>query len=105
MVLTYIILAIAMINILYPYCVAENSEIEPFLNKQYKLVSSDKNFDLVLKELEIGWLRRKAFEFVHPKLTLKYNPITNIYTFSEWSIATTIDVAFQVVIIKSILIL
>lgn len=63
MFLDNLIFATAMINILYPFCLAKNSEIQPCLNKSYKLVSSDNNFDEVLKELEIGLIRRKAFEF------------------------------------------
>lgn len=32
------------------------SSVHPFINKQSKLVTSDKNFDKVLKNFTIGWI-------------------------------------------------
>lgn len=84
MFLTYVFIATCLITV-SPPCLADAAAdtMRPFLNKQYKLVSTDTNFDQVLKLLDIGWLRRKLFELAKPKLMLAWNSTTNVYTLSE----------------------
>lgn len=82
------------------HCLADGSNsLRPFLNKPYKLVSTDENFDKVLENLGIGWIQRNVFELAKPKLTLTWNPITNIYTITEQNFFTKIEAPFQVVTI------
>lgn len=85
-----------------PNCLAEHSEIQPFLNKTYKLVSTDENFDKVLRKLNMNVLARKALELRKSNLTLTWNPTTNIYTLSEKTFLGALEDSFQVVIISLI---
>lgn len=85
-----------------PNCLAEHSEIQPFLNKSYKLVSTDENFDKVLRKLNMNVLARKVLELRKSNLTLTWNPTTNIYTLSEKTFLGALEVSFQVVIISLI---
>lgn len=91
---------ISAIIVISRHCLADGSNsLRPFLNKPYKLVSTDENFDKVLENLGIGWIQRNVFELAKPKLTLTWNPITNIYTITEQNFFTKIEAPFQVVTI------
>lgn len=93
---TSLLIVVAVIAI-SPLCFAGHADVlRPFLNKQYVLVSSDKNFDKVLRDLDIGWWRRMSFQMAKPKLTLAWDPTGNIYTLIERSLLTKIEIPFQV---------
>lgn len=100
MFFTYTLIATSGVIVLSPACLADAAAdtMSPFFNKPYRLVSSDQNFDQVLKHLDIGWLRRKLFELAKPKLTLAWNPHTNVYSLTERSLLATIEIPFQVLI-------
>lgn len=99
MILTNLFTISAIIAISRHCLVDGSSSLRPFLNKPYKLVSTDENFDKVLKHLGIGWIKRNVFELAKPKLTLTWNPITNIYTITEQNLFAKIEAPFQVVTI------
>lgn len=104
MFLTNLFIVTAVIAIsAAPHCLADDTNgIVPFLNKPYKLVSTDKNFDEVLEQLGIGWIHRKVFELIKPKLTLTWDPASDTYSLTERSVFAKVDAPFQVVIMLSI---
>lgn len=97
--ITNLFIATVVIALSLPCLVGESDSLRSFLNKQYELVRSDNDFDMVLRNFDIGSIRRMIFERAKLRLTLTWHSTTNIYTLTERRLFIKIEVPYQVVII------
>lgn len=98
MFLSNVIFVLAVISI-SPYCLAEHSGLQPYLNKQYELISSDDNFDQVLQVLDMSSIQRSKYVNDKTILTLTWNSKYDLYNLLVRSPLTLHEDIFKVGII------
>lgn len=98
MFLSNVIFVLAVISI-SPYCLAEDPGLQPYLNKQYELISSDDNFDQVLQVLDMSSVQRSKYVNDKTILTLTWNPKYDLYNLLVRSPLTLHEDIFKVGII------
>lgn len=93
-----VIFVLAVISI-SPYCLAEHLGLQPYLNKQYELISSDDNFDQVLQVLDMSSVQRSKYVNDKTILTLTWNSKYDLYNLLVRSPLTLHEDIFKVGII------
>uniref|UniRef100_A0A1B6KTE4 Lipocalin/cytosolic fatty-acid binding domain-containing protein n=1 Tax=Graphocephala atropunctata TaxID=36148 RepID=A0A1B6KTE4_9HEMI len=66
----FVVLLVAVVYMVNALPVTDQSYLAPYLNKEYKLATSDEHFEEVMKALDVSFLKRKLALLAKPVIKL-----------------------------------